>query len=284
MHLPRLLGATLIAAAAFAVAPAAAATATPASAPGYIRVAHLSPDTTAADVTLTALSGGTSLYSLTGVPFGGISQYMTLQPGTYVLAMAPTENGGNVPLVNAEVVVTAGTAQTIAAVGENAEIRITTIADDLTMPAAGVARARVVNASTKYDAVSVATDDGTELVSDAAFAAVGEYVDVEPGTRTFALTADGGAAEATADLTAGASQTLFVLDDAAGGLTLLPVLDSAAVTETPVGGVAAGGGGLAAGTDATAALLAAAAGVGLLAVTAVVGLRRSQPAPSRHRA
>ncbi|HEY8588602.1 MAG TPA: hypothetical protein VIL55_03510, partial [Naasia sp.] len=58
---------------------------------------------------------------------------------------------------------------------------------------------------------------------------------------------------------------------------------SAAVTETPVGGVATGGGGLAAGNTANAALLAAAAGVGLLAVTAVVGMRRTRTAPSRHR-
>jgi hypothetical protein len=39
--------------------------------------------------------------------------------------------------------------------------------------------------------------------------------------------------------------TLFVLDNAAGGVTLMPVLDSSAAGDAPEGPVETGGGGLA---------------------------------------
>ena len=53
------------------------------------------------------------------------------------------------------------------------------------------------------------------------------------------------------DVAAGSVTTLFVLDTADGGLTILPILDSAAAAVVPVGGVQTGGGWLAGDHGAT---------------------------------
>jgi hypothetical protein len=257
-----------------------------AASPGYIRVGHLSPDTAAADITLSALAGGQVLYSLTGVGYGGVSKYMTLDPGTYALAMAPSEDGSNTPLVNAEVEVVAGGAETIAAIGPNASIRLTTISDDLSAPADDNARVRAVQASTTSDTVSVATADGTTLLDAAAFGEVGDYTDVTPGSTDLTLTGDDGDASASVDLEGGASQTVFVLDNADGKLTALAVIDSASVTETPVGGVATGGGALASSvqTGMQLAAVGTVVGVMLLGGVLALALRSRRLSPRRHRA
>ena len=286
-RLPRpLLRIAAFAAAATAVAVVPALPASAAGEVGYIRVAHLSPDTAKADISLNALSGGSKLYSLTGVAYGGVSKYMSLPTGTYALAMAPTEQGTNTPIVNADVEVKAGTAETIAAIGPNASIRITTIADDLTAPTGNKSRVRIVQASTTQNSVSVTAADGTKLATNAAFASVGNYTELPSGSTKLTLAAGGTDATANVDLTAGTAQTLFVVDDSKGALTVVPVTDSAAVTETPVGGVATGGGALAAQTEAGLQLAGAGIGAGVLVAAAlvVVAIRnRRNSAPSRHR-
>ena len=75
--------------AALGAAPASAAEAPPAT--GWVRVAHLSPDTKSVDVTLTALGGGGAAFELDGVAYGAVSPYWTLQPGTYVVSMVPSD-------------------------------------------------------------------------------------------------------------------------------------------------------------------------------------------------
>ena len=141
------------------VAVPAAASAGTQDEPGYVRIGHLSPDTAPADVTLAAVAGGTMLYSFDGIPYGGVSMYMQLSPGTYALGMAPAEAGSNTPTVTAEVNVTAGMAVTIVALGPNASINLATINDELTPPAAGMARARIVHAATTADQVTVRLPD-----------------------------------------------------------------------------------------------------------------------------
>jgi len=231
------------AAAALALLPVAPATAAPDT--GYVRVAHLSPDTLAVDVTLSSLSGGTVLYKLSNVGYGGVSKYMSLPAGTYAIAMVPSEGASQTPLVSASISVTAGKAETIAALGRNANLATQVVSDDLTAPSGTQARVRTVQASVNNPSLSVKTTTGQALAANAAFGTVGTYTDVPSGSTTFDLTAGSLADTASADLTAGSTQTLFVLDTAAGGLTVVPVLDSVALTETPVGGVSTGGGALA---------------------------------------
>lgn len=264
----------LVLAASLIPAPGASA----AEAPGYIRLGHLSPDTAAADLSLTALSGGTVYYSLKDIPYGGVSKFMSLAPGTYALSMAPSQQGTNTPLVTAEVTVTSGKAVTIAAVGPNASIHLMTIQDDLTPPAAGRSRARAVQASTKQDSVAVATAEGTVLLDKAKFATVGDYTDVAPGAARLTLSTPSGTSSATVQLVDGAAQTLFVLDDASGGLTVLAVLDSAGITEMPVGGMGTGGGALALAARTAEQTMAGGILLGFLTLILVIAVVRGRRA------
>jgi hypothetical protein len=268
---PALLVAVLAAAAALAPALPAAAV----DEVGYVRVGHLSPDTAAADVSLTALSGGTTMYSLKGVPYGGVSKYMSLAPGTYALSMAPTVAGTNTPLVTADVEVTPGMASTIVAIGPNASIHLVTIQDDLSSPASGKARVRVVHAATTQPEVTVKTADGTTLADKAQFGSTGQYTEVPPGSTSLTLTTASGDTPATVDLPDAANSTVFVLD-ASGGLTVLAVVDSAGVTETPVGGMGTGGGALALASRSAAQGTAGAALLAVLAALLAVPLVRSR--------
>jgi Domain of unknown function (DUF4397) len=260
--------------AAFAVLPASAATAAPET--GWVRVAHLSPDTKAVDLTLSSLSGKTVLYHLSNVAFGDVSPYVRLAPGTYAIAMVPAGSpSGTTPVVNASVSVTSGDAETVAAIGLNKDLKTKVIADSLTEPAAGSAKVRVVQASTKHTSVDVA-DGSKTLASSAAFGAVGAYQDVTAGAAD--LTISDGSTKTTSSQTfaAGSIHTLIVLDNAKGGLSLTTVLDSESAAVTPTGSIDTGAGGLARADESAMAAIATPAALlaALLAAVAAVGLAR----------
>ncbi|HEY8319526.1 MAG TPA: DUF4397 domain-containing protein [Amnibacterium sp.] len=276
---PLAAAAALLAAALVALLPALPAAAASGDT-GWVRVAHLSPDTKQVDVTLSSLSGGTTLYKLSSVGYGAVSQYIKLPPGTYAIAMVPAgAPAGSTPVVKASVTVDAGKASTVAALGLNKDLQTHVYADDLTAPASGKSRVRVLQASTKHDTVTVKV--GSQAVaSDLSFAAASPYTDVSAGSQPVTLTGGGASKTSTVSLPAGSVHTLFVLDNASGGLTVSPILESSAAAVTPTGAIDTGAGGLA-GAGATPALaggLAALAGVGGLAAGGVL-LRRRTASP-----
>lgn len=239
---PRLRAAVAIAAMALAgsllaVAPAHATT----DDDGWIRIAHLSPDTKAVDVRVSSLSGNQTFYELDDVAYGGVSPYTGLPEGIYLVTMVPSESGSGVPVVSESVRVAGGTATTMAAYGTNQDLEVRLFEDDLTIPSEGQARIRLIQASTVADEVDVSTSTGQAIARGAGAGAATNYAEVGAGTWTLLL--DGGdvSDETDVTLTAGSVSTLFVLDTAAGGLTIMPVLDSSAVGgEIPVGGVETG--------------------------------------------
>ena len=263
---------TLVAAAAAAalLAVAAPAPAIAAERDGWVRLAHMSPDTAAVNATLSSLSGDVTLFRLTNVGYGAVSKYMRLPAGTYALAMVPAGNDDPKakPVVSGSVTVRAGKAETVAAIGRNADLQTKAFSDDLDEVAGGDAKVRVVQASVTHKSVDVG--DGSRTVADgAAFGTVTDYAKVPSGRTDLELSSGADTATVNQRFTAGSSHTLFVIDNAAGDLTVAPALDSAAATETPVGSLAAGGGGLASSDSAVAAwlaALAAAAGLGLIGV------------------
>ena len=229
--------AAAVAALALVVVPTAPATA--ASRDGWVRLAHMSPDTAAVDVTLSSLSGGV-LFRLDDVAYGAISKYMRLPAGTYALAMRPagSTDPDATPVVSGSVQVQAGEAGTVAAIGLNKDLETKAFSADLAEPAGDQAKVRIVQASVKHDSVTV-TDGSTSLADGAAFGKVGDYVDVPAGKTTLDLSSGSDSATVDEDFSAGSAHTLFVIDDAKGGLTVSAALDSAASTVAPVGAVAA---------------------------------------------
>ena len=264
-----LLAALAVALIAMAVpaAPAAAATRD-----GWVRLAHLSPDTAAVNITLSSLSGDVTLFRLQNVGYGAVSKYMRLPQGTYALAMVPAgQNDPNAtPVVSGSVEIAAGTAETVAAIGKNDDLTTKVFTDDLDEVSGGDARVRIVQASVTHSSVD-ATAGSTTVATGAAFGDASKYATVPAGSTSIALTAGSDVETVSQRFAAGSAHTLFVIDDSKGDLTISPALDSAAATETPVGSLAAGGGGLAGGDSQLAMLLAigaALSGFGLLGAMA----------------
>ncbi|GGF41489.1 DUF4397 domain-containing protein [Subtercola lobariae] len=213
---------------------------------GWIRIAHLSPDTKAVDVTLTALAGGAKVYELDDLAYGAVSAYVAMSQGTYVVAMVPTGSPANTPaMIQQSINVVSGQPMTVAALGKNSDLKTVVFPDDLTPPAAGQARVRVIQASTDVSSVSIATSTGQPVTADAKQGTATGYASVPAGTWNLDLTGAASPATASVTLASGAVATLFVLDNSTGGVTIKPVIDSASVGATPVGGIQTGGGFLA---------------------------------------
>ncbi|MEU5905592.1 DUF4397 domain-containing protein [Micromonospora sp. NPDC047527] len=233
-----LLGATL----------AAAGTPTAASANtvGYVRLAHLSPDTPAVDVYLAAPDAAKPQV-FPGVGYGVVSDYLALAPGRYAVAMREAGTpASEPPVLTTEVAVSSGEAYTVAGVGRHADLGLRVLHDDLSAPTQGRAKVRVVQASVRTPVLDVAAADGPMIANGVQFATTTEYQQVEPGAWRLRLTGAGGpSTDAEVQLTGGAVYSLLVLDGKQGGLTAELRRDAEGGTVVPAGGVDTGAGGTA---------------------------------------
>lgn len=209
---------------------------------GWVRIAHLSPDTKTVDVKISALKGGSVMYELNDVAYGMVSDYRALPAGTYVISMVPSGSSSTKAMISASVKIEQGKTITVAAYGKNADLQTRVFTDDLTTPDAGAARIRLIQASSKADSVDVKTTTGLLIADDAETGSSTSYASVPAGPWDLQLTAKGLNNTSPVELANGSVNTLFVLDNARGGLTVMPVLDSASVGAAPIGGVQTGGG------------------------------------------
>jgi hypothetical protein len=211
---------------------------------GWMRVAHLSPDTKAVDVTLTAAKGGQTVVSLDKVGYGTVSQYIHIPAGVYVVAMRPWKASTSTkPLISASVDIVKGKTITVAAFGLFKDLKTRVFQDDLAAPSAKDARIRLIQASTITKSVDVKTSTGIVVADNAAQGQATDYASVPAGTWTLDLSSPKVSDASAVTLKQGSVNTLFVLDNASGGLSVKSVLDSASVgTADPVGGVNTGGG------------------------------------------
>lgn len=213
---------------------------------GWLRIAHLSPDTKSVDVRVTALMGGASVYELDSVKYGAVSSYRSMPTGVYTIAMVPAGSKSTAkPMLSASVSVKAGKASTVAAYGPNKKLALKVFTDDLSTPAAGQARIRLIQASTKTSSIDVKTATGISIAQDAKSGTATGYAEVAAGPWSLTLTGKNVESIEPVSLTNGSVTTLLVLDTTGGGLAVRPIVDSAAVGAVPVGGVQTGGGYLA---------------------------------------
>jgi hypothetical protein len=108
----------LVTAVAPAVSASAAPSATAATATGWVRCAHLSPNTPAVDVYMYAFGSTANPVILRHVSYGNVSDYMSVKAGQYTVAMrgagaAPS----SAPVLSTSFSVTAGKSYTVAGVG-----------------------------------------------------------------------------------------------------------------------------------------------------------------------
>ena len=208
---------------------------------GWMRCAHLSPNTAPVDIYLYSFGDPKAMSVLRHVPYGDVSMYMKVPAGEYTAAIrpagAPASTG---PMLAANLMVRAGHAYTVAAMGPAHALRLRGLNDRLTTPH-GKALVRVVQASLKEHRVTVRAGS-TTLASNLAFASVTPYGSAKPGR--WMLHATGGSETWSGDvkLTPGTIHTLVVLDSPSG-LRVTDLMDAAGSEIMPRGGVATGLGG-----------------------------------------
>ncbi|MGQ0841661.1 DUF4397 domain-containing protein [Actinokineospora sp.] len=262
-----LLAVGLLAALIAGVAPAHAATGT------YLRLAHLSPDTPNVDVTVTNFARPDWSVKLNGVGYGDVSGYQRIEPGTYTVAMrAAGAPPSSKPVITATLDATDGRAYTVAGLGAFSTLALRVLDDDITLPPAGQARMRVVNAAPNAGELDI-DRAGVPVIERAAFGEATAYTLVDAGSTVLQVVPKGApATDLPVTLDPGGVYSILVLERA-GGLTAVVRADAKGAEIVPTGGVETGFGGLA--LSATLGLLVAAGAAGGLFTVVVFRRRRS---------
>ena len=256
--------------------PAAAYASSPTTGTGWIRLAHLSPNTPAVDVYLYSFGNSTTaMIVLHHVAYGTVSPYEPVQAGDYSVAMrAAGASATSQPVLSTSVAVAAGHAYTVAGLGPESGLRLAVLDDHLTTPP-GQSLVRVIQASLKQQVVNVSLGY-TTLATGLKFGSVSSYQAVSPGTETVTVGAGAGDANSSVTLAAGTVHTLVVLDGASG-LEVVNLEDASGSGKPPLGGVSTGFGGTAPrGPGSSVPWLAVIGAGSLLALTGGLRLRRSR--------
>src|SRR5215472_12208187 len=229
------------------LAPAASA-ATTKSMPGmdgWIRLAHLSPNTPAVDVYLYSFGNPRAKLVLHHVAYGTVAPYMKVAPGEYTVAMrAAGASASAPPVLSSTVRVVADNAYTVAGMGPAKGIRLQVLHDRL-RPPTHKTLVRVIQASLRQHLVTVTA--GKEMLAS--------------------------------KLAPDCVHTIVILDNGSH-LKIDDLLDSAGSMSMPMGGVDTGLGGTAPRPGSPAALWLATAGAGgLLALAGGFAVRRVRHRP-----
>lgn len=258
---------------AFAVALAvalAAAFAGPASAQdgeAQVRVAHLASDAPNVDVYV----NDEPVAELANVPYGTISPYLPLPAGTQNVKVYASGDTSE-PVIEADVDLAGGAAYTVGAVGlvSDGSLAAQVYEDDLSSPAEGSSKLRVIHASPDAGPVDVVPEGGEALVSGLEFPDASPYAEVPAGTYTLNVNAAGTDQTAiqvpNATVEAGGVYTAFAVGTvAAGDLNVLVTADSAGGASSGMGaGAMPDTGGLPLAVPLGAAMALAGAGFLLL--------------------
>src|ERR1700729_3895768 len=133
--------------------PKAASASTAASGTGWVRLAHLSPNTPAVDVYLYSFGDSSAQLVLPHVAYGVVPPYEALAVGDYTVAMrAAGAAASTKPVLSASLDVAPGGAYTVAGLGPESGLRLQVVKDQLTPPP-GKALVRVIQASLQQHAV-----------------------------------------------------------------------------------------------------------------------------------
>jgi hypothetical protein len=259
--------------------PAAASASSAATGTGWIRLAHLSPNTPPVDVYLYSFGNSTAEIVLHHVAYGTVSPYEAVNAGDYSVAMRPAgASASSQPVLSTSVTIAAGHAYTVAGMGPESGLRLQVLDDQLTTPS-GKSLVRVIQASLKQQTVKF-TCGGQTIVPKATFASVSTYQAIPAGTWTMDAVGSGGTASGRWTMTAGTVHTMVVLDGA-NGLELVNLVDAAGAGQPPAGGVTTGFGGTAGhGPSSPLPWLAVIGAGALISLAGGLRLRRNRLAAS----
>ena len=210
---------------------------------GWIRLAHLSPDTPKVDAYVSSFGNDDDPTVLRSVGYGMFSPYQRVPAGSYTIAMRLEGAPATEPAVlSTTVEINADSAATVAGMGRNSDLELVTLTDDLEPPGTNKSKVRVIHAALTAPVVNTVELAGSPVATDLSFAQFTDYDAVAAGNTTVEVNAGSATAEQSLDLGAGATYTV-VVRDLETGLGVLPIQDFAAANQIPTGGVDAGLGG-----------------------------------------
>jgi hypothetical protein len=262
-----------------AMAAAPAASASPGE--GWIRLAHLSPNTPPVDVYLYSFGDSHAMIVLHHVSYGTVSPYEKVAAGEYTVAMrAAGASPTSAPVLSTSVHVAPGAAYTVAGMGPAKGLRLQVFRDKLTTPP-GKSLVRVIQASLKHNKVTIMAG-GQTLAKGLEFAHVTGYVTATPGTWRVHVEGMGAMGAREVTLAAGSIYTLVVLDSSGNGLEIDPLEDAAGSTVMPQGGAATGLGGTAPSPAPSPVLWVSLVAAGALLASAGAFRMRRTRSTARH--
>src|SRR5690242_1175204 len=267
--------------AAIASVPAASAATAHHSNDGWIRLAHLSPNTPPVDVYLYSFGNSHAMTVLHHVAYGTVSPYMKVAAGEYTVAMRSLgASPSSQPVLSTSVQITPGGAYTVAGMGPAKGLRLQVIPDRLTTPR-GKSLVRVIQASLRYQKITVDANHRT-LAKNINFAHVTDYVSTPPGSFDVHFAGMGAKGSSDISLAAGTIHTLVVLDASGSGLQIANLEDAAGSAVAPVGGANTGLGGTAPAPAPSPALWVGLVAAGALIATAGAYRMRKVRSIARH--
>ncbi len=263
--------------------PKAASASTASSGTGWVRLAHLSPNTPAVDVYLYSFGDSSAELVLHHVGYGVVSPYEALAAGQYTVGMRAAGAADTTkPVLSASLTVAPGGAYTVAGLGPESGLRLQVLKDQLTTPP-GQVLVRVIQASLQQHEVTV-TWNGQPTVTNLAFGAVRAYLGGSPACGAVHAAGASESANSTVTLAAGTVHTIVILDGAKG-LVLDNLVDAAGSGDPPAGAAATGFGGTAPRVPSPMPwLYVIAAGLLLLATAGGLGVRLRPRPKGRHAA
>jgi hypothetical protein len=192
-----------------------------------VRVVHAAADAPNVDV----LVDGSAV--LTNVPFKGASNYLSVPAGTRNLQVRAA--GTSTVVIDADATAAQGESYTVIATGPVAAIAPLVLEDDLTTPAAGNIKLRLVHASPTAGPVDIyVTAPGADLttvtptLANVPFRAASDYLEVPAGTYRVRITPAGSKTVAIdvdgVTLTSGQIRTAVAVDAPGGGAPLGAIL------------------------------------------------------------
>ncbi len=259
---------------------AGAAPASASAGSGWLRLAHLSPNTPAVDVYLYSFHNSNALIVVPHVAYGTISGYQKVPAGEYTVAMrAAGAAASSAPVISTTVDVAPGAAYTVAGLGPANELRLSVLHDRLTTPK-GKALVRIIQASLRQHQVTVRAGHSV-IARNVAFGSVTGYKVVSPGTWPVSAAGRTEHTSSTITLAAGTIHTIVVLDDP-GDIRLDDLVDAAGSKIAPAGAPATGFGGTATPPGHSELPWAVLVGAGLL--LSFAGYRRARRPLGAHAA
>jgi hypothetical protein len=240
-----------------------------------IRVGHFSPDAPPVDIYLD------NRKTFAQVRFPLMSAYTPVAAGKHVIDIRAAGSAATDPaLISVNAELKAGKPYLVAALGPAAALQGGLIEDDLTPPAKGKSKVRVIHAAVGGDNVDVVVAGSTTLFKDVAFGKAAPYSEVEATKYDLSVRKTGTTDQIVGKvvtLQSGGVYTIVAIGDAAGTIGLRGFADLAP-SGTPVSATDPTGADDSAAGTASTTTVAGSASTGTETTTTAAGSTDSTPA------